>query len=173
MKSPPKMTYYARVRSNLTGQLLTNWKTYDSSIWYYGKCNALEGGESEYIVEIDIWNNEPAFNAGEWDAHNQSATSCRLTLSPLSNQDLSLFKLSSPFLYARCFTTNTREEWTGVKPNEPLRKIYGNVNSVQNGVLFGNADHAILQTKIILPPNSELEHHQRYPFNLKFSYNYE
>ena len=31
----PKMTYYARAMSNLTGKILTDWQLYDASIWYY------------------------------------------------------------------------------------------------------------------------------------------
>lgn len=173
-QEPPKITYYARVRSNLTGQLITNWQFFDSSIWYYGKCNSLQGGESEYIIEFDIWNNEPGFNAGMYDVHNKNAISCQLSLEPLNNEsgNMELFKLNTPFLYGRCYSNNYREEWEPILMNKPLVKIYGNVSSKSNGILY-NADHTILQTKIIMPINSVLQNNVRYPFNLTFSYSYE
>lgn len=171
----PKMTYYARVRSNLTGQVMTNWQFYDTSIWYYGRCNSLEGGESDYIIEFDIWNNEPGFNAGTYDVHNKNALSCKLSIEPINNNagQLELFKLGFPFLQGRCATNREREEWQSITISNPLTKIYGNVQSSQRGVLFGNADHTILQTKIVMPANTILENNVRYPFNLIFTYNYE
>ena len=180
---PPKMTYYARIRSNLTGQVLTNWKFFDASLWYYGKLNADYGGESEYIVELDVWNNEPAFNAGDYSVHNKNAIACRLGIVPLTTNDdlsdsntildLSLFKLDQPFFYGRCRTTYTREEWTPITLNKPLTKLYGTNNPNQIGVLYGNADHMIIQTKIILPEDSNLLSNTRYPFNLSFEYDYQ
>lgn len=171
----PKITYYARVKSNLSGQVITNWQFYDASIWYYGKCNSTEGGESEYIIEFDIWNNEPAWKAGDYDVHNKDAVACKLSVEPINNQEgqLELFKILPAFLYGRCYTNNIREEWQPITISEPLTNIYGNVRSSHRGVLFGNADHTILQTKIIIPSNSLLKNNMRYPFNLIFSYNYE
>ena len=169
----PKMTYYARIRSNLTGQILTNWQYYDTSIWYYGICNSLEGGESEYIIEFDIWNNEPGFNAGTYDVHNKVARACQLSIEPIdaSEEQMQLFK-TIPFLYGRCYVNNTREEWQPITMNNPLTLIYGNVKSEEQGIIF-NTDHTILQTKIILPANEILNEHQKYMFQLKFSYSYE
>ena len=175
MNEAPKITYYVRLRSNLNGQILTNWQPYDNAIWYYGVCNSLNGGESDYIVELDIWNNEPGFNAGGYAYHNQNATSCQLSIEPVDNStaNLALFKLGFPYIYGRCFSTNIRENWESITINKPLTKLYGTVQSKVNGVLIGYADHMILQTKIIMPPNTTLENYKRYPFNLVFSYNYE
>lgn len=172
---PPKITYYARIRSNLTGQILTNWQSYDTSIWYYGQCNSLYGGESDYILELDIWNNEPSFNAGEYAYHNQNATNCQLTIEPLNNntENLKLFNLNYPYIYGRCYSTNTRESWESITIHKPLTKLYGTLQSNQLGVLIGYADHMIIQTKIIMPANTILDHFRRYPFNLLFTYSYE
>ena len=167
----PKMTYYVRIRSNLTGQILTNWKFFDASLWYYGKINTISGGESEYIVELDIWNNEPAFNAGDYNVRNKDAYSCQLGVEPI-NDDLSLFKLDTPFLYGRCCSTYKLEEWSPITLNSPLTHVYGTNYSKDIGTLIGNSDHCLIQTKLIIPP-SILNEHTRYPFKLTFSYLYD
>ena len=167
----PKMTYYVRIRSNLTNQILTNWKFFDASLWYYGKINTNFGGESEYIVELDIWNNEPAFNAGDFNTRNKDAYNCKLGIEPLSD-DLTLFKIDPAFLYGRCCSTHKLEEWTPISLNEPLTHIYGTNNPNNIGVLIGNADHCLIQTKLILP-KMDLQSHQRYPFKLTFHYLYD
>lgn len=169
---PPKMTYYVRIRSNLTNQILTNWKFFDASLWYYGRINTISGGESEYIVELDIWNNEPAFNAGDYAVHNKNAINCRLNVIPLLNNQTDLFILNSPFLYGRCISTYKLESWTPITLNEPLTKLYGTTNPNQLGVLFGCADHMLIQTKIVIPPNSQLTPQYKYPFKLNFQYDY-
>lgn len=174
MLEAPKITYYARVKSNLTGQLITNWQFYDASVWSYGKCNYIHGGESDYIIELDIWNNEPAFNPGTYDYHNKNAIDCKLLVEPMSNDEgqLELFKLGFPFLYGRCYTNRYRDEWQPITISKPLTKIYGNTNSADTGIIYGSADHTILQTKIIMPANDILMENVRYPFNLIFSYSY-
>ena len=175
MDEAPKMTYYARIRSNLTGKILTNWQPYDNAVWYYGICNSLHGGESDYIVEFDIWNNEPGFNAGGYAYHNQNATGCQLSIEPIDNSadHLALFKLGFPYIFSRCYSTNIRDPWISVTIDKPFTKLYGTVQSKVNGVLMGYADHMIIQTKIIMPPNALLENYKRYPFNLVFSYSYD
>ena len=176
--NPPKMTYYARVRSNLTDQILTNWKFFDASLWYYGKINSNHGGESEYIVEFDVWNNEPAFNVGDYSVHNKDATNCQLAIKPVSDDksqglDLALFKLDKPFMYGRCFTTFKREAWTPITISHPLTNLYSSVYPDRIGYLRGLRDHMIIQTKIILPENSSLLDGSRYPFTLAFEYDYD
>ena len=167
----PKMTYYARAMSNLTGKILTDWQLYDASIWYYGKCNN-NGGESEYIIELDIWNNEPAFNAGSYDYYNADAINCALYINQYDYNNADVFKLGE-FVYARCYTSNKREEWQPITKSQPLTYIYGNLNNKLVGTIQGKTDHCILQTKIIMPENDILQNNQRYMFNLVFSYDYE
>ena len=164
----PRITYYARVRSNLNGQLLTDWKFFDETTWFYGKCNSLEGSESQYIIELDIWNNEPSFNAGTYDIHCKTAYNCQVGIAPLNEENIDLFK-AIPFLYGRCYTNNVREEWEPITISSPLTNIYGTSTS-QKQVLVGNADHMLIQTKIIMPPNDILNDYTRYPFNVTFMY---
>lgn len=170
----PKVTYYVRALDNITGKHITEWDGYESSAWYYGKCNGLKGGESEYIVEFDIWNNEAAFNAGMYDDHNLNAINCRLSTSKnsiASSKDL--FNLAEPVIYARCTTLDYKSEFVPIRNNMMLTNITGNINPNLNGVIQGVGDHAILQTKVILPPNCNLSSHSRYAFDLVFYYDFE
>ena len=170
----PKMTYYARILNNLTGEHITEWATYETSIWYYGKCNSTFGGESEYIVEFDIWNNEPAFNAGMYDEHNADAKNCRFGVIP-NNQDKSmdLFKIGSPFLYGRCVTSNKENKFEPIINGRELKNITGNINPELYGIVQGKSDHTIIQTKINIDKNDVLTSDTRYSFNMVFTYDYE
>lgn len=166
----PLITIYARVIDNLTGKELLGFDyAHNQSAWYYGKCNSIDGGESQYIVEFDIWNNERGFNAGMYDHRCQDAKRCRLNIWPnqgyqINNNDL--FNMKDPFMYARCLTTEIGE-YQPIDVDKHLR-IIGNVNPNIDS-LKGSGDHAIVQTKIIIPPNSNLEN-KRYDFSFSFYY---
>ena len=174
MKDIPLMTYYVRVIDNITGQEIMRYDyAGKKNICYYGKCNAKDGGESEYIIEFDIWNNEPAFNAGGYDYKCQDAKNCRLTVWPDSkcmvDNNNPLFSMKDDFMYARCLTL-------GPKDFEPIKyyngvNVIGNVNPNINSIK-GSGDHAKVQTKIILPKNCTVPR-DRYGFNFSFFYDYE
>lgn len=170
----PKMTYYVRVIDNITGTHITEWDSYEASMWYYGRCNSLKGGESEYIVEFDIWNNEAAFNAGMYDDHNDDAINCRMTaLQNSTAGSASLFAMIQPVVYARCITFNHKDKFQPIRNDRMLTDITGNVNINANGVIQGLGDHAIIQTKVILPAEAALEPYSRYAFDIAFYYDYE
>jgi hypothetical protein len=175
----PKITYYARVLDNITNeQVLGFTDLTKSSTWYYGKCDGLNGGESEYVVEFDIWNNEAelANTGGYVDCGD--ATNCRLTVWADKNRTIQspLFNLSNPFMYARCTSFNYNEPFKGIKgQTSVLDSITGNMNRTSidsRGFILGKGDHALVQTKIILPKDSQLET-QRYSFVFEFMYDYE
>ena len=63
--TPPLITIYSRLKDNVTGEILTDWDEYDNSNWYYGYCLSNYGGESAYVVELDIWNNESNWNSSQ------------------------------------------------------------------------------------------------------------
>ena len=170
----PKMTYYVRTIDNLTGVHISEWASYETSIWYYGKCNSTFGSESEYVVEFDIWNNEPAFNAGNYAYKNADAVNCRLnvTLNTIENSD-TLFKLAEPWFYCKCLTTDYKMQYRPVSNTSYFKEISGNVNPALVGTLQGNSDHTILQTKLIIPKNDVLSTETRYAFNIVFYYDYQ
>lgn len=174
MKEYPLMTYYSRVIDNLSGKEIMNYDYVGKkNVCYYGKCNSKEGGESEYIIEFDIWNNEKSFNGYEYDVRCQDAKNCRLTIWPdkkcQKDIDNKLFNIEPSFMYARCLTFGPKE-FIPIKYYEGLN-VRGNVNPSIDSIK-GNCDHAIVQTKIIIPKDSNLPK-ERYIFNFSFFYDCE
>ena len=164
----PRMTYYTRVLDNIDGhQLLGQASTKNNKEIYYGQVNALKGGESQYMVEFDIWNNEPAWDGGTPQMTAQNAVNCHLEIV-IPSQCRNL----SPFLYARCTTYDIKSEFKDISMSHPsFYDIQGNASDIY-GAILGVSDHATIQTKIKLRPNSNIAKHQ-YHFNLNFVYNYE
>ena len=174
MKEMPLMTYYMKVIDNISGEEIMRYDYVGKkNICYYGKCNAKEGGESEFIIEFDIWNNEPAFNAGAYDYKCQDAKNCRLTIWPNKNCSIDstnkLFNVQQSFMYARCLTFGPKE-FKPIKYHNGVN-VVGNVNPNIDSIK-GCGDHAKVQTKIILPKNSDIPS-DRYNFNFSFFYDCE
>lgn len=165
----PRMTYYARVLDNVTKKQVVPFTSIkNNNLWYFGKCNGTLGGESQYIIELDIWNNEPAFNAGTYDVHVADATNCKLTV--ISDQNASaLFDLDEPFMYARNITLNNNEDFKGIKDYDIMLDKIGRHD---NSIIKGNGDNALIQTKIKIPSNSQLKS-KRHNFALTFYYDFE
>ncbi len=164
----PRMTYYSRLLSNEDGHQLLGWaSTVKNKQIYYGRCNGLKGGESEYIVEYDIWNNEPAWDGGTPQTIAQNAANCRLRINiPPESRDL------NPFFYARCTTMDVESEFKDVSMAHREFKDIQGFTSDEYGTILGVSDHATIQTKIKLRENSMVKNHQ-YAFTLEFLYNYE
>lgn len=171
----PRITYYAKVIDNLTGVDITNYKNaMDDINWYYGKIDSNLGGESQYIIEFDIWNNEPAFNARTYDVFCKDAHNVKLNIEinkEKSNNDENYNNTLNDisFLYGRNLTDNL-EEFKLIDKEHPLL-IYGNLNPNKK-ILSGKGDHCIVQTKLIMPKNTILTK-QRFNFNLTLTYDFE
>lgn len=180
----PRMTYYARVIDNISGEEVLGFTdAARNNTWYYGKCNGLSGGESEFVVEFDIWNNEPAFEAHTGDIIVADANNCKLTVwgdencAPVNTALFNLRTIATgnkyiPFMYVRCDTHGYNGDFKGIKNYDMLTNITGNVRPNDIGIIHGNGDHTRIQTKIILPENSNLVD-QRYSFVFAFYYDYE
>lgn len=177
----PRITYYARVIDNITREEIVGFTDASkSNTWYYGRCNGLLGGESEYIVEFDIWNNEPAFEAHTGDVDNDvaDAINCRLTVWPDSDcviKDNLLFDVNPSFMKARCDTFGYSDDFQYIKGGLMLRNITGNVRpgTKENptGKILSSNDHARIQTKIVLPANTNLPS-DRFGFVFAFYYDF-
>lgn len=166
--SPPIMTYYTKLLDNATGEQIFGYaSTAKNKQLYYGKVNGFNGGESQYIIEFDIWNNEPALYAGGPITTVQDATNTKLEIQiPPNSRDL------NPFFYARCTTNDPQSAFQTLSmSNKTFTAIKGNC-SQSLGTILGTSDHATIQTKIKLKPNSNVKYHQ-YAFALKFSYVFE
>jgi len=164
----PRMTYYSRLLSNEDGRQLLNYaSTVHNKQLYYGRVNGLKGGESDYVVEFDIWNNEPAWDGGTPQVIAQNAMNCRLRINiPPESRDI------NPFFYARCTTYDVESEFEEVSmKHREFKNIQGSASD-QYGTILGVSDHATIETKIKLRPNSMIKQHQ-YNFTLDFLYNYE
>ena len=170
---PPLITYYARVIDNLTGEEIFKTTEASKNLWYYGNCNGLQGGESQYIVEFDIWNNEAAYNAGTYDTHCLNAINCKFSVWPDANLTMQnsnpLFILTQPFMFVRCISNGYDTPFVPIKYNMKLTNIVGNNNPNLVGTLQGNGDHTKIQTKLILQPNTNLEI-IKYNFVTNFEY---
>lgn len=161
MSHAPKMTYYARILSNIDKKPITKYQMYDTSVWYYGECNK-NGGESEYIIEFNIWNNEPGFNAGEYDYYDPNAINCRLGIENCA--------IEEPILYARCVTMHQHDAFVPVAADKPFTRIFGSLKKTE-GIIYGNTDHAVIQTKVVIPENIDIDENI-YNFDVTFAYDY-
>lgn len=173
----PRITYYAKVIDNLTNQDITNYKNaMDNAFWYYGKINNTLGGESQYIVEFDIWNNEPSFNHRTFDVHCNNAKNVKLSIDfdkedmIKNDEDYSDSIINVPFFYAKSLTNGYEEDFKLVDSHNKL-DIVGNLEP-EKKMLLGSGDHCIVQTKIKITNDYNLTN-KRYNFNVVLSYDFE
>ncbi len=165
----PFMTYYTKMISNVDGSQVRGYaSTARNKKIYYGRVDALRGGESQYVVTFSIWNNEPAESAGTPLTTYQNAINCRLQIAiPDECRDL------SPFLYARCTTFDAQGEF---KPLGMGNRVYSDIRGLatdEYGVILGTGgDHADIETKIRLAPGCTCCK-ERYSFELDFLYNFD
>lgn len=172
INEPPLITYYAKVIDNLKGYDVTNYKNAmdNDFTWYYGN---IYNGESEYIIELDIWNNEPAFNHRFYDKHCRNANNIKLSvnISFLQNDEeytnQSFINSFKDCLYVRIYNEDYKDEWRPI--NNSVLLVSNTTNN--KGILYGTSDHCIIQTKLCLN-NIELNP-KRYYFNINISYDFE
>jgi len=165
----PRMTYYTKMIDNVDGHQVKGYaSTARSKRVYYGRVDALRGGESQYVITWSIWNNEECWDAGTPLQTVQNAINCRLQIAiPEECRDL------SPFLYARCVTFNAEAEF---KPLGMGNRTYTDIRGLatdEHGVILGTGgDHADIETKIRLGKCCTCRK-ARYSFELDFLYNFD
>lgn len=173
---PPLITYYAKVVDNLSNKDITEYKNAmdDDFTWYYGKVSHLSG-ESQYIVQFDIWNNEPAFNHRFYDKHCKNARNIKFGIG-FYKEDLKKDNdydgdnlATIPFLYARIYNEDYQSDWQPITMGRKIELISNTTND--KGILYGHSDHCIIQTKLILP-NTTLDL-DRYYFYTTIDYNFD
>lgn len=152
----PKITMYGRIISNADQTPLREYKEWrNNQIWHYGDINGIKGGESPYVIEFDIWNNEPAFNGLSGKQAVADAENCTLTVWDTIDctSTLNINHNGVGFMNARCVTNDLNAEFQSISGVDDFKDIVGNVNSSKTGVLHGKlgGDHTVIQTKIIIP----------------------
>lgn len=176
----PLITIYYRLLSNIDESPVSSFVQLNNfHDLNYGNINAVDGGESPFIIEFDIWNNEPAFSAGMRPNRVKDALNCKLEVWNDKN-----FKSSSnlrygdtneqSFMYARCVTNSKKTSFQPIAGPLalPSNKIEGNVNPTNKGVLSGQpgGDRTIIQTKIIIPPNTNTDVTSNFVFNFEYDF---
>lgn len=161
----PRITIYYRMLDNLDGSPVTNFIFLDISrenYFNFGQINTIKGGQSPYIIEFDIWNNESAFSGGMLPSSVKDARNC--TFEVWDDEKLSTVERISKngihFVQARCITVNKNASWQPIAGINSLRRqnIFGNINPTNPGILSGQpgGDHTIIQVKVVIPPSEAL-----------------
>lgn len=162
----PRITYYTKIIDNKNGKVLME-SSYSNSRTplYYGKCSNISHSESEYVIEIAIWNNESAFDANMTRSNVLDAYNCNISVYP--NKFGESDNRKDSFFYIRCISDNIENEYEPIWCDTKFDKLVSKINRNNNILL--NGDCFIVQTKIILPENEILDP-TRHKFKLYFSY---
>lgn len=176
----PRITVYYRILDNIDETPITEYRFFDSTArttLNYGHINPKKGGESPYIIEFDIWNNEPAFSAGMLPDRVKDAKRCSFEVwdDPNLKTTNNLIKNGDIFVHARCITENKNSPWVpiaGAYSYLNRMHIVGNVDKSIIGVLSGQpgGDHTIIQTKLKIPANAGYDDNFNFTFNFEYDY---
>lgn len=156
----PFITCYARLLDIRNLKPITQYE--DALIdknWNLGNIK-YKKGISQYVLELDIWNNEPDVSGGFTQRIFNDAQNCNIKIfTKNKNQDLS-FKIRNVVNYKDDF----------IDYNNTPFIINGNVTK-NNGVLKGNGDHCIIQ--IFVELNNEIENDDISELDFIVCFNYE
>lgn len=156
----PFITCYARIVDRIDMIAQSEFKdalTYENK-WNLGKVKYM-GGLSQYVIEFDIWNNEPDVSAGFTQKIFNDAKDCSVSIFNRNKDNNGLiFKI-------RNVTEDYSNEFINVYDNF---QIYGNVTKIP-GVLKGNGDHCVFQIAVDLIKRADGVN--ILPFIVCFSYN--
>ena len=78
--------------------------------------------------------------------------------------------IEEPILYGRCITLHKHNEFKSITEDYPLTDIYGSLKKTK-GIIYGNTDHTIIQTKIRIPENIDIDE-AVHSFDVTFTYDY-
>lgn len=175
----PRITIYYRVLDNSTQNEIRETNFLDSKdTLLFGDINGIQGGESPYIIEFDIWNNEPDFNGLSGMSVVSDAINCRFTAWDDETQTSTMLINENGvyLIHARCVTKDYNSNFKPIGGPNQLFDIYGNVDFTKGelkGIIGG--EHTKIQTKIVIPDSSligyQLSPGERH-FVFSFSYDY-
>lgn len=150
----PFITCYARLLDRVTLKPITEFSDAldKSKIWDLGLVHSEFGGLSQYIIELDIWNNEPSVSGGMTKLTFDDAENCNITI--WDNE----FKNSSPIFSSNynCQIRNSLFELNSFDNIIESIKfdVNGNVDNKKTGTLHGISDHSKIQIGLQLFKNS-------------------
>lgn len=156
----PFITCYARIidRIDMVPQSEFKDALIHENKWNLGKIKYM-GGLSQYIIEFDIWNNEPDVSAGFTQKIFNDAKDCSVSIVNRNKDNNGMiFKI-------RNVTNNYNDEFINAYDNFP---ISGNVTKVP-GILKGNGDHCMFQIAVDLINRADGV--DMLPFTVCFCYN--
>lgn len=149
----PFVTCYARILDRITLRPLTEFKDTlkQESIWDLGIIHSDAGGYSQYLIEFDIWNNEPDVSGGMTQQIFDDAENCKITIYTKFNQILNpkipIFQIRNSLFEKQVFVD--------IADNDNF-DIYGNVDKNKIGNLNGIGDHTMFQIGIKIPEGLNL-----------------
>lgn len=122
-----------------------------------GKIKNLKG-ISQYIIEFDIWNNEPDVSGGFTQQLFNDAKDCNITIHNINRDNNGLeFKIRN--------IVNGMEKFQIYEDKFP---VCGNVTK-QQGILKGNGDHCVIQVAVEM--KNRVDGVNKIPFLICFNYN--
>lgn len=166
MAEAPRITVYARILDNKDENVLRGYEdAYKNNVWFFGQMSGMNSSESPYVMEFDIWNNEPALNGLQSISVVSDATNCRLTAwdneEKKTVDNIRHFNGTDyiNFVHARCVTHDFTKSFVPIGGTREYSEIFGNAldntKPESKGVLSGRGDRTKIQAKIILPSRSD------------------
>lgn len=175
----PLITIYSRILSNENNTQIEGYSPVWSKELNYGSINGITGGESSYVIEFDIWNNEPAYSGGMLPVQLQDAVNCEFSVwdnescttysSLIDDNSTNEFK---SYIRARNVSQDIKSDFVpilGPISNLKNENMIGSLN--KEGTLSGTegGDHMVIQTKIVVSPQNEKTSKGLF-FSFKYSY---
>ncbi len=159
----PFITCYARILDRITYNPITEFidALDDTRVWDLGEIYYM-GGYSQYVIEFDIWNNEPVVSNGFTQLKFDDAKNCNVSIN--SDNDY----LLSPIVQIKNTIFNNKDQFLEISSLDNFDNLYGNVDCSRKGILDGKGDHMKFQVGIKLPEIEEIN--EQINFDTCFNY---
>lgn len=152
----PIITSYARLLDRITMTPLSEFqqciKTEEE--WNLGVIHGYYGGFSQYLVELDIWNNEPDISGGFTQLYYDDAENCNIEVL----YDKKVFN-NIKLVQIKNNVLNNKDKFEHISNNECF-KVYGNFEPNKIGVLNGKGDHAKVLIGINLQEGANIDENE-------------
>jgi hypothetical protein len=145
----PFITCYARILDRITLNPVTEFidTLNNDQIWDLGVIYK-QGGYSQYIIEFDIWNNEPVVSNGLTQVYYDNAENCNVSI--WKDEEMKHY-FPYKLIQIRNSTLDNSSTFENIIEHDRFYNIYGNVNSTNMQTLNGLGDHTKFQIGIELP----------------------